>query len=73
MTHPQRHRGTGDREPKAALGRPRDGDVDTRIIAATRSLLAEVGYNRLSFEMLAQASGVRSDSAGLARGNRRHG
>jgi AcrR family transcriptional regulator len=58
MTHAERHRGTGDREPKAALGRPRDADVDARIIAATRSMLAEVGYNRLSFEMLAQACGI---------------
>jgi AcrR family transcriptional regulator len=58
MTHAERHRGTGDPEPKAALGRPRDADVDARIRAATRSLLAEVGYNRLSFEMLAQACAI---------------
>jgi AcrR family transcriptional regulator len=58
MTHAERHSGTRDPEPKAALGRPRDADVDARILAATRSLLAEVGYNRLSFEMLAQACGI---------------
>jgi AcrR family transcriptional regulator len=32
--------------------------VDARIIGATRALLADVGYSRLSFEMIAQSCGV---------------
>jgi AcrR family transcriptional regulator len=43
---------------RPAPGRPRHPDLDTRIAAVTRTLLADVGYNRLSFEMIAQACGV---------------
>jgi len=43
---------------RPAPGRPRQPDLDARIAAVTRTLLADVGYNRLSFEMIAQASEV---------------
>ena len=43
---------------RPAPGRPRRPEVDARIAAVTRTLLADVGYTRLSFEMVAQASGV---------------
>src|SRR5882724_503549 len=43
---------------RPAPGRPRQPDLDARIAAVTRTLLADVGYNRLSFEMIAQACEV---------------
>ena len=39
-------------------GRPRDPRIDDAVLAATRALLAEVGYGRLSFELVAQRAGV---------------
>jgi AcrR family transcriptional regulator len=43
---------------RPAPGRPRQPELDARIAAVTRTLLADVGYTRLSFEMIAQACGV---------------
>jgi len=39
-------------------GRPRDPEVDARVIAAARRLLAEKGYEALSFEAIAQETGI---------------
>jgi AcrR family transcriptional regulator len=65
------HRRAGDREPGAghgigsiatagagAGGRPRDPRIDQAILAATRLLLVSVGYNRLSFELVARRAKV---------------
>jgi len=41
-----------------APGRPRDPDLDRAILAATRELLAEEGFARLSIEGVAQRAGV---------------
>jgi AcrR family transcriptional regulator len=43
-----------DRSP----GRPRDPRVDEAVLAATRELLAEVGYRRLTAEEAARRAGV---------------
>jgi AcrR family transcriptional regulator len=46
-------------QPKpAAPGRPRNPEIDTAVLTAARELLVEVGYNRLSFELLARRAGV---------------
>lgn len=58
MTRAQRDREDGQLSESAGRGRPRDSAVSARILASTRALLVDVGYNRLSFEMVAQASGV---------------
>lgn len=39
-------------------GRPRDPQIDDAILTATRELLAEDGYARLSFETVARRAGV---------------
>ncbi|GGM58792.1 TetR/AcrR family transcriptional regulator [Dactylosporangium sucinum] len=39
-------------------GRPRVATTDAAVLAATRELLAEVGYERLSYELVAQRAGV---------------
>lgn len=41
-----------------SLGRPRDQRIDAAIVAATRELLVEVGYPRLSYEAIAQRAGA---------------
>src|SRR5579864_8417337 len=45
---------TAERAP----GRPRDPKVDESVLAATRQLLAEVGYRRLTGDAVARAAGV---------------
>jgi AcrR family transcriptional regulator len=44
---------------RAAAGRPRDPTVDEAIRSATRELLAEAGYQRLTVEAVARRAGVR--------------
>jgi AcrR family transcriptional regulator len=44
------------REP--ARGRPRDPRTDEAIMAATRRLLTDVGYDQVSMESIARAAGV---------------
>jgi AcrR family transcriptional regulator len=39
-------------------GRPRDPRIDDAVLVATRELLVEVGYNRLSYELIAQRAGI---------------
>lgn len=39
-------------------GRPRDRSIDTAVLQATRELLVEVGYPRVSFERIAQRAGT---------------
>ncbi len=43
---------------KAGAGRPRDPRIDGAVLAAVRQLLVEVGYPRLSFELVARRAGV---------------
>lgn len=43
-------------------GRPRSSEVDRSILDATLALLAEVGVERLSIEMVAQRAGVAKTS-----------
>jgi AcrR family transcriptional regulator len=40
------------------LGRPRQPDIDQRLLAATRALLAEVGYARLTVDAVAGRAGA---------------
>jgi AcrR family transcriptional regulator len=42
----------------SASGRPRDPDLDERILDATRRLLAERGYQGLSIDAVARAAGT---------------
>jgi AcrR family transcriptional regulator len=44
--------------PPASRGRPRDVDVDRRILAATFRQLVDVGYGALSIEAVAAEAGV---------------
>ncbi|MGX9675070.1 TetR/AcrR family transcriptional regulator [Mycobacterium sp. HM-7] len=39
-------------------GRPRDASIDDRVLAATRDLLSEGGFQQLSMRLVAQRSGV---------------
>src|SRR5438309_1240912 len=41
-----------------SAGRPRDARIDEAVLAATRQLLVEVGYRRLSYELIALRAGV---------------
>jgi AcrR family transcriptional regulator len=45
-----------------ATGRPRDERIDEAIVAATRELLVEVGYNRLTMAMIAERAGTNRPS-----------
>jgi AcrR family transcriptional regulator len=49
---------TSRSEPGAGPGRPRDARIDGAVLAATRDLLVEVGYTRLSYELIARQAGV---------------
>jgi AcrR family transcriptional regulator len=46
------------RSTTRAVGRPRDPAIDEAVLAATRSVLLEVGYPRLSFELVARRGQV---------------
>jgi AcrR family transcriptional regulator len=43
---------------RSAVGRPRDSEVDERILAATRDLMARHGYRGLSVAAVAEAAGT---------------
>jgi len=45
-------------EPAPARGRPRDASLDEAILSATHALVGEVGYGRLSIDMVARRAGV---------------
>jgi AcrR family transcriptional regulator len=47
-----------DPAPAVGPGRPRDPSIDAAVLAATRELLVEVGYTRLSFALIAERAGV---------------
>ena len=49
---------TPDDRPAGAGGRPRDATIDERVLAATRELLLEVGWDDLSVRMVATRAGV---------------
>lgn len=55
MSAPNRDVAAG---PEAVRGRPRDPRTDSAIMAATRTLLIEVGYDQVSMESIARAAGV---------------
>ena len=44
--------------PEPVRGRPRDPRTDSAIMAATRRLLTDVGYDQVSMEAIARAAGV---------------
>jgi AcrR family transcriptional regulator len=44
--------------PQRLRGRPRDPDVDEQIMEAARKLLAQNGYDALTFEMISQLTGI---------------
>lgn len=41
-----------------ALGRPRDPAIDDAVLAATRAVLIELGYRKLTFDLVARRAGV---------------
>jgi AcrR family transcriptional regulator len=41
-----------------ALGRPRDPAIDEAVLAATRTVLIELGYSKLTFDLVARRAGV---------------
>jgi AcrR family transcriptional regulator len=43
-------------------GRPRDASIDERVLAVTRELLVEIGWNELSMRLIATRSGVSRSS-----------
>ena len=43
--------------PSRTTGRPRDPDIDAAVLAATRELLVEVGYQRLGLGLVAARAG----------------
>src|SRR3954470_14545799 len=45
-------------EGKRSAGRPRDPQTDADILGAARAVLAEQGYEALSFEVVARRAGV---------------
>ena len=47
-----------DDETRSSAGRPRKSEIDDRIIAAARSLLANGGYEALSFEAIGKQTGI---------------
>ena len=60
---------TRDEHPAGAGGRPRDATIDERVLATTRELLLEVGWDDLSVRMVATRAGVpRATVAALAAG-----
>ncbi|MEO8693487.1 MAG: TetR/AcrR family transcriptional regulator [Acidimicrobiales bacterium] len=40
------------------LGRPRDPAIDEAVLAATRAVLVELGYSKLTFDLVARRAGV---------------
>ena len=40
------------------LGRPRDPAIDDAVLAATRTVLVELGYSKLTFDLVARRAGV---------------
>lgn len=46
----------------AAPGRPRNPEIDRRVIAATRALLAEAGFNATTIQAVARRADVRPAS-----------
>src|SRR3954470_6353435 len=49
----------------SASGRPRDPDLDERILDAARRLLAERGYQGLSIDAVARAAGTTRPTVSL--------
>lgn len=47
---------------RGMAGRPRDVSIDERVLAATRELLVEVGWDELSVRLVAARSGVGRSS-----------
>jgi AcrR family transcriptional regulator len=53
-----RHRSADDSDPAPTAGRPRDENLDARILAATRDLLAKHGYAGTNLAAIARAAGT---------------
>jgi AcrR family transcriptional regulator len=45
-------------EPKQPVGRPRDSQIDHAIASATRALLSERGYGKLTMDAVASRAGI---------------
>ena len=45
-------------EIRTGAGRPRSGEIDEQIVAAARSLLAEGGYESMTFEAIGKLTGI---------------
>lgn len=45
-----------------AVGRPRDASIDERVLAVTRELLVELGWDELSIRLVAARAGVSRSS-----------
>lgn len=53
---------TDEEQRAGSSGRPRDASIDQRVLAATRELLIEVGWDDLSVRMVAVRAGVGRSS-----------
>lgn len=51
-----------DVEVDRSSGRPRDASIDERVLAVTRELLVEIGWEELSMRLIATRSGVSRSS-----------
>ena len=51
-----------DVEGARPAGRPRDASIDERVLAVTRELLVEIGWDALSMRLIAARSGVSRSS-----------
>ena len=49
---------TDDAAPRRSAGRPRDESIDERVLAVTRELLMQVGWDDLSVRLVATRAGV---------------
>ena len=49
---------TDDAAPRRSAGRPRDESIDERVLAVTRELLLQVGWDDLSVRLVAARAGV---------------
>ncbi|SPM33796.1 TetR family transcriptional regulator [Mycobacterium rhizamassiliense] len=53
---------TADERPGRPAGRPRDNSIDDRVLAVTREVLVEVGWDELSVRLVAARAGVGRSS-----------
>jgi AcrR family transcriptional regulator len=58
MPNPETKSQSHEAETELSPGRPRDPRIDGDVLTATRELLVEIGYARLSFELVAKRAGI---------------